>query len=120
MDNFNLSRTLVENINEQNDKINTCIDIVNGLANDEEIKVIQEIRINEELRQQNELLRQQNELIRQEKYNNNENRFVEINQQLDNITTLYDGDIEPLLNNLKSNTTIKLINNSYSLNKHGQ
>ena len=48
MDNFNLSRTLVENINEQNDKINNCIEIVNGLANDEEIKVIQEIRINEE------------------------------------------------------------------------
>ena len=49
MTNFNLSRTLVENINDQNDKINNCIDIVNGLANDEEIKVIQELRINEEL-----------------------------------------------------------------------
>ena len=66
MSNFNLSRTLVENINDQNDKINNCIDIVNGLAKDEEIKVIQELRINEELRQQNELVRQQNELIRKE------------------------------------------------------
>ena len=88
MTNFNLSRTLVENINEQNDKINNCIDIVNGLANDEEIKVIQELRINEELRQQNELIRQQNELTRQEQYKNNENKFANINQQLENIIQL--------------------------------
>lgn len=85
MDNFNLSRTLVENINNQNDKINNCIDIVNGLTKDEEIKVIQELRINEELRQQNELVRQQNELARQEQYNNNESKFTEINQQVASI-----------------------------------
>lgn len=47
-----------------------------------------------------------------------ENEKVQENfsSQLDNIATLYDSDIEQLLNNLKSNITIKLINNSYSLN----
>ena len=80
MDNFNLSRTLVENINNQNDKINNCIDIVNGLAKDEEIKVIQELRINEELRQQNELIRQQNELSRIETVNEQLGKIVQYNE----------------------------------------
>ena len=34
---------------------------------------------------------------------------------LDNITLLYNAEIEQLLNNLKNNTNIKLINDSYSL-----
>ena len=89
MDNFNLSRTLVENINNQNDKINNCIDIVNGLAKDEEIKVIQELRINEELRQQNELIRQQNELERQQ---NELSRIETVNKQLE--TMLQNNNVQ--------------------------
>lgn len=73
MDNFKITKTILENINEQNDRINECVDIVNGYTTDEETRVNQELQ------------RQQNELIRQEQYKNNENRFTEINTQLDNI-----------------------------------
>lgn len=76
MNKFNFPKTLLDNINEQNDRINECIDIVNGYTTDEETRVTQEIQ------------RQQNEELRQEQYNNNENRFNEINTQLDNINNL--------------------------------
>ena len=73
MDNFKITKTILENINEQNDRINECVDIVNGYTTDEETRVNQEIE------------RQHNEEVRQEQYNNNENRFNEINVQLTNI-----------------------------------
>ena len=73
MNNFKITKTILENINEQNDRINECVDIVNGYTTDEETRVNQELQ------------RQENELRREEQYNNNENRFAEINQQLDNI-----------------------------------
>ena len=38
MDNFKITKTILENINEQNDRINECIDIVNGFTTDEETK----------------------------------------------------------------------------------
>ena len=69
MDNF------FKNIKEQNNKINQCVDIVNEHSIDEEIRLNKELKINEQIRQQNEL-------IRQEQYNNNENRFTVINEQL--------------------------------------
>ena len=72
MNNFKITKTILENINEQNDRINECVDIVNGYTTDEETRVNQELQ------------RQENELRREEQYNNNENRFEEINQQLDN------------------------------------
>lgn len=73
MNNFKITKTILENINEQNDRINECVDIVNGYTTDEETRVNQEIQ------------RQENELRREEQYNNNENRFNLINQQLDYI-----------------------------------
>ena len=76
MSNFKITKTLLENINEQDDKIGQCIDIVNSFTKEQELN--QEMILNEQIRQQNEL-------IRQEQYNNNENRFNEINEQLDNI-----------------------------------
>lgn len=72
MDNFKITKTILENINEQNDRINECVDIVNGYTTDEETRVNQELQ------------RQENELRREEQYNNNENRFNLINEQLDN------------------------------------
>lgn len=66
MDNFKITKTILENINEQNDRINECVDIVNGYTTDEETRV-------------------NNELKREEQYRNNENRFSLINTQLDNI-----------------------------------
>ena len=36
MDNFKITKTILENINEQNDRINECVDIVNGYTTDEE------------------------------------------------------------------------------------
>ena len=75
MDNFKITKTILENINEQNDRINECVDIVNGYTTDEETRVNQEIQ------------RQENELRREEQYNNNESRFVEINQQLETVNT---------------------------------
>lgn len=65
MSNFKKTKTILENINEQNDRINECVDIVNGYTTDEETRVNQEIQ-----RQQNELLRQQNEIARQEQIDN--------------------------------------------------
>lgn len=76
MNNFKITKTILENINEQNDRINECVDIVNGYTTDEETRVTQELQ------------RQQNELIRQEQYNNNENRFATINSQLDNLDNI--------------------------------
>ena len=73
MDNFKITKTILENINEQNDRINECVYIVNGYTTDEETRVNQELQ------------RQENELRREEQYNNNENRFTVINEQLDNI-----------------------------------
>lgn len=35
MNNFKITKTILENINEQNDRINECIDIVNGYTTDE-------------------------------------------------------------------------------------
>lgn len=75
MDKFNFPKTLIDNINEQNDRINECVDIVNGYTTDEETRVNQEIE------------RQQNEEARQEQYNNIKNNFDLINEQLDNIET---------------------------------
>ena len=72
MNNFKITKTILENINEQNDRINECVDIVNGYTTDEETRVNQEIQ------------RQENELRREEQYNNNENRFIAINSQMDN------------------------------------
>ena len=72
MDNFKITKTILENINEQNDRINECVVIVNGYTTDEETRVNQELQ------------REENELRREEQYNNNENRFTEINTQLDN------------------------------------
>ena len=77
MDNFKITKTILENIKEQDNKIEQCIDVVNNFTKEQELN--QEMILNEQIRQQNEL-------IRQEQYNNNENRFAEINQQLDNIT----------------------------------
>ena len=76
MSNFKITKTILENINEQNDRINECVDIVNGYTTDEETRVKQELE------------RQENELRREEQYNNNENRFTEINTQLDNKASL--------------------------------
>lgn len=80
MNNFKITKTILENINEQNDRINECVDIVNGYTTDEETRVVQELQ------------RQQNELRREEQYSNIENRFTtineqvaEVNEQLDNI-----------------------------------
>lgn len=70
MDNFKITKTILENINEQNDRINECVDIVNGYTTDEETRVNQELQ------------RQENEKVRQEQYNNNENRFNEINTKI--------------------------------------
>lgn len=75
MDNFKITKTILENINEQNDRINECVDIVNGYTTDEETRVNQELQ------------RQQNELRREEQYNNIENRFTVINEQFDNVET---------------------------------
>ena len=80
MDNFKITKTILENINEQNDRINECVDIVNGYTTDEETRVNQEKQ------------RQENELRREEQYNNNENRFNEINTQLEtkaNLTSIF-------------------------------
>ena len=44
MDNFKITKTILENINEQNDRINECVDIVNGYTTDEETRVNQAIR----------------------------------------------------------------------------
>lgn len=74
MDNFKITKTILENINEQNDRINECVDIVNGYTTDEETRVNQELQ------------RQENELRREEQYNNNENRFTVINEQLETMT----------------------------------
>ena len=71
MSNFKITKTILENINEQNDRINECVDIVNGYTTDEETRVNQELQ------------RQENELRREEQYNNNENRFTVINEQLE-------------------------------------
>ena len=79
MSNFKITKTILENINEQNDRINECIDIVNGYTTDEETRVNQEIQ------------RQENELRREEQYNNNENKFTEINQQLENVNEQLDA-----------------------------
>ena len=84
MDNFKITKTILENINEQNDRINECVDIVNGYTTDEETRVNQEIE------------RQHNEEVRQEQYNNNENRFNEINTQLE-LKTNYDFNLFKLL-----------------------
>lgn len=73
MNNFKITKTILENINEQNDRINECVDIVNGYTTDEETRVNQELQ------------RQENELRREEQYNNNENRFTEINTEMDHI-----------------------------------
>lgn len=70
MNNFKITKTILENINEQNDRINECVDIVNGYTTDEETRVNQELQ------------RQENEKVRQEQYNNNENRFNEINTKI--------------------------------------
>lgn len=79
MSNFKITKTILENINEQNDRINECVDIVNGYTTDEETRVNQELQ------------RQENELRREEQYKNNENRFTEINTQLDNNTNKLNG-----------------------------
>ena len=73
MDNFKITKTILENINEQNDRINECVDIVNGYTTDEETRVNQELQ------------RQENELRREEQYNNNENKFANINQQIETV-----------------------------------
>ena len=91
MSNFKITKTILENINEQNDRINECVDTVNGYRTDEETRVNQEIQ------------RQQNEEIRQEHYNNIENRFNEINTQMVNITkqiypTMTREEIQNILN----------------------
>ena len=91
MDNFKITKTLLENINEQNDRINECVGIVNGYTTDEETRVNQEIQ------------RQENELRREEQYNNIENRFNEINTQMVNITkqiypTMTREEIQNILN----------------------
>lgn len=80
MDNFKITKTILENINEQNDRINECIDIVNGYTTDEATRVKQELQ------------RQENELRREEQYNNNENRFAYINEQLDTIAYNIDNE----------------------------
>ncbi len=90
MDNFKITKTILENINEQNDRINECVDIVNGYTTDEETRVNQEIQ------------RQENELRREEQYNNNENKFAAINEQLVNIDSkvnnfTYDNKEIPLV-----------------------
>ena len=54
MSNFKITKTILENINEQNDRINECVDIVNGYTTDEETRVNQELQ-----RQQNELRREE-------------------------------------------------------------
>ena len=77
MSNFKISKTILENINEQNDRINKCVDTVNGIANEQELN--QEMSLNEQIRQQNEL-------IRQEQYNNNENKFTKVNDKISYIT----------------------------------
>lgn len=76
MDNFKITKTILENINEQNDRINECVDIVNGYTTDEVTRV----------RQEEERVKQ--EIIRQEQYNANENKFVAINNQLEHMETL--------------------------------
>ena len=76
MDNFNFPKTILENIIEQNEKINKCIEIVNGNTTDEETGVNQEIE------------RQFNEL--DTRVTNNENRFVEINQQFETVNQQLD------------------------------
>ena len=93
MNNFKITKTILENINEQNDRINECVDIVNGYTTDEETRVNQELQ------------RQENELRREEQYNNNENRFVEINQQLDNMeyNTINAKMLNAIGNNKKDN-----------------
>ena len=62
-----MGNNILENIKEQNNKINQCVDTVNRYSIDEEIRLNQELKINEQIRQQNELIRQQNEVLRQEK-----------------------------------------------------
>ena len=84
MDNFKITKTILENINEQNDRINECVDIVNGYTTDEETRVNQELQ------------RQHNEEVRQEQYNNNESRFSLINSQLEQKTN-YDFNLFKLL-----------------------
>ena len=54
MDNFKITKTILENINEQNDRINECVDIVNGYTTDEETRVNQELQ-----REENEKRREE-------------------------------------------------------------
>ena len=82
MSNFKITKTILENINEQNDRINECVDIVNGYTTDEETRVNQEIQ------------RQENELRREEQYNNNESRFALVNEQLETKANQVDLDRE--------------------------
>ena len=37
MNNFKITKTILENINEQNDRINECVDIVNGYTTDSNV-----------------------------------------------------------------------------------
>lgn len=79
MDNFKITKTILENIKEQNNRINECVDIVNGYTTDEATRVNQELQ------------RQQKEVERQEQYNNNESKFSLINGKIDNIEKHIDG-----------------------------
>ena len=114
MNNFKITKTILENINEQNDRINECISIVNGYTTDEETRVNQELQ------------RQENELRREEQYNNNENRFASINSQLETIANVSfenfknDNINERLLNAINychlNNKKIISNKNTYTLN----
>ena len=97
MNNFKITKTILENINEQNDRINECVDIVNGYTTDEETRVNQEIQ------------RQENELRREEQYNNNENRFNEINTQLETKINYYNSISQMKSANLKVGNCVSTI-----------
>ena len=101
-----MGNNILENIKEQNNKINQCVDIVNEYSIDEEIRLNKELKVNEQIRQQNEL-------IRQEQYNNNENKFNKINTDLENITN-YTKVIIKEKNNTPSliNSTLNEITNN--------
>ena len=49
-----MGNNILENIKEQNNKINQSVDIVNEYSIDEEIRLNKELKVNEQIRQQND------------------------------------------------------------------
>ena len=99
MNNFKITKTILENINEQDDKIEQCIEIVNSFTKEQELN--QEMILNEQIRQQNEL-------IRQEQYNNNESRFANVEEQLDSIASGMLPDVMKKIFNKTKDTWLTL------------